>query len=454
MGRAARVRWRRGRLRAYNDHPSRLLRPIMVPRAVPVRSVRLMLAAACLLAAPVNAAPLRIAPVLKLDSPSAAAAPLPRYALPDLAPDAPLLPELATPVATVRPGVELILDWTHIGQDAASLAQLGAQPGRLEVRSAAVELVGELGPTRAVSYKIGVDYNGFDVDPDRNWTISDFNIAFAVPAWRTKVSVGQLREDFGYEVVASTNLLPQSERQISPFVSPVNFGAKITHVLGSANEMTLSYGVFKDDWGDGDGKPAFSARVTRLMLDDPEHGRLLHLGLGVRRAESSGTLRYRGRPGVAATDDYVDTGEFPARAATHLAAEAQFAQGPLLVLGEYIHAAVDAPEAGSPGFDGYYLLGSWMLTGETRDYDRTRGVMRRVVPRGRWGAFELMARYAAVDLDGGTVRGGRYDRIEIGLNWWATTRWKAGLLWGHVRLDRFGTTGQTDTLLTRLQWIY
>jgi phosphate-selective porin OprO/OprP len=426
----------------------------MFQRAVPAHPVRLMFGAACLLAGPGLAAPLRIVPVLKLDDQPTPVAPLPRYALPDLAPDAPLLPEFATRVATVRPGVELILDWTHIRQEATSIAQVGVQPGRLEVRSAAVELAGELGPTRAIGYKIGVDYNGFDVGPDRTWTISDFNVSFAVPAWRTKVSVGQMREDFGYEVVASTNLLPQSERQISPFVSPINFGAKVTHVLGRSNEMTLTYGIFSDDWGDGDGKPALSVRFTRLMLDDPDRRRLLHLGVGVRRAGSNGTLRYRGRPGVAAADDYVDTGEFPARASTHLAAEAQFVQGPLLVLGEYIHAAVNASETSNPGFDGYYMLSSWMLTGETRDYDRTRGVMRRVVPRGRWGALELMARYAAVDLNGGTVQGGHYNRIEIGLNWWATTRWKAGILWGHVWLNRFGDIGQTESLLTRIQWIY
>ena len=40
------------------------------------------------------------------------------------------------------------------------------------------------------------------------------------------------------------------------------------------------------------------------------------------------------------------------------------------------------------------------------------------------------------------------------MNWWATTRWKAGLLWGHVWLDRFGETGRTHSLLTRIQWVY
>ena len=407
-----------------------------------------------LAASPGLAAVPPIGPTLQLPEALPPEGPPPRYRMPDLAPDAGLLPELATPLGTVRTGLELIVDWTGFEQDAASLSQVGEQAGRLEVRSAAVELAGELGPARSVSYKVGIDYNGFDVDPDRNWTLSDFNVSFAIPQWRTRVSVGQLREDFGYEVVASTNLLPQSERQISPFVSPINFGIKVTHVLGASNEMTVSYGAFNDSWGDGDGKPAFSARITRLLVDDPASRRLLHLGLGVRRAESSGTLRYRGRPGSSAAGDFVDTGEFAARASTHLGLELQYSQGPFMVLGETVRAFVDAPEAGDPRFNGFYLLGSWMLTGEARGYDRTKGVMKRVVPRGRWGAPEIMARYAAISLNGGTVQGGRYDRLEVGVNWWATTRWKAGILWGHVWLDRFGTTGRTQSVLTRVQWVY
>ena len=238
------------------------------------------------------------------------------------------------------------------------------------------------------------------------------------------------------------------------FVSPVNFGAKVTHVLGRANEMTLSYGLFRDSWGEGDGKASVSARFTRLLIDAPDAGRSLHLGVGIRRADSGATTRYRGRPGVAAADEFVDTGDFPARAATHLGFEGQYADGPLLLLGEYVQAWTDAPEAGNPSFHGFYVLGSWMLTGERRGYDRTKGVVKRVVPMQRWGAPELVARYVRVDLNGGAVRGGRYDRIEAGVNWWATTRWKAGLLWGHVWLGRFGETGRTHSLLTRIQWVY
>ena len=407
------------------------------------------------MAAPAAAGAWRIPIEATLElEPGGPRAELPDYAVPDLKPDARLLPELETPLATARPGVELILDLTAFRQDGASEAQLGRQAGGAEVRSAAIELAGEFGPGLLLSYKLGIDYNGFDVDPEQTWAISDFNVSFAIPAARTKVSLGQMREDFGYEVVASTNILPQSERQISPFVSPVNFGVKVTHVLGRANEMTLSYGLFRDSWGEGDGKASVSARFTRLLIDAPDAGRTLHLGVGIRRADSGETTRYRGRPGVAAADEFVDTGDFPARAATHLGFEGQYADGPLLLLGEYVQAWTDAPEAGNPSFHGFYVLGSWMLTGERRGYDRTKGVVKRVVPMQRWGAPELVARYVRVDLNGGAVRGGRYDRIEAGVNWWATTRWKAGLLWGHVWLDRFGETGRTHSLLTRIQWVY
>jgi phosphate-selective porin OprO/OprP len=42
----------------------------------------------------------------------------------------------------------------------------------------------------------------------------------------------------------------------------------------------------------------------------------------------------------------------------------------------------------------------------------------------------------------------------VGLNWWATRRWKFGVGWGHTWLDRFGKTGVTDSLQTRMQWVF
>ena len=48
-------------------------------------------------------------------------------------------------------------------------------------------------------------------------------------------------------------------------------------------------------------------------------------------------------------------------------------------------------------------------------YDRTVGYARRVMPTGRWGAPEIVARYSNVDLDDDAVHGGNFDRIYIGV---------------------------------------
>lgn len=375
-----------------------------------------------------------------------------RYAIPDLAEDRVIIPRLNSRFLTIRPGIELILDRTGFSQDDASIAQVGRQADLLEVRSASLEFTGEFGPKRLFDYKVGVEYNGFDVDPDTTWAVTDFNVAFSIPKWRTRVRLGQMREDFGYEIVGSTSTMPQSERVLAPFASPINFGLKVTHLLGADERGTLTYGIFKDDWGEREGRPALSARATYLAIDQPGHW--LHLGASIRRAWIGDMVRYRGRPGVAAADDYVDTGDFDARSATHLGLEGHYARGPFSVIAEYTSARPDVPAGETPMFRGVYLLGSWVITGEQRAYDRSKGSVRRIMPVGRWGAPELVARYAMVDLSSGGIDGGRFDRMEVGANWWATTRWKFGLLYGHVWLRRFGETGTTHSMLTRLQWIY
>ena len=76
------------------------------------------------------------------------------------------------------------------------------------------------------------------------------------------------------------------------------------------------------------------------------------------------------------------------------------------------------------------------------------------MPKGRWGASELVVRYADVDLDDKVVSGGRFRRVDLGANWWAAKRWKAGMAFGRVWLDRGGVQGTSNTLLTRIQYIY
>jgi hypothetical protein len=46
------------------------------------------------------------------------------------------------------------------------------------------------------------------------------------------------------------------------------------------------------------------------------------------------------------------------------------------------------------------------------------------------------------------------DGWWAGVNWWGSGRFKTSIGYGDIDLDRFGVTGNTKTLLARLQWIY
>ena len=72
----------------------------------------------------------------------------------------------------------------------------------------------------------------------------------------------------------------------------------------------------------------------------------------------------------------------------------------------------------------------------------------------RWGAPELVMRYSNLDLNDKSVQGGAFEKTYLGLNWWATKRWKFGIGWGRTWLDKNGVTGVTDAVLSRIQWVY
>jgi phosphate-selective porin OprO/OprP len=124
------------------------------------------------------------------------------------------------------------------------------------------------------------------------------------------------------------------------------------------------------------------------------------------------------------------------------------------LLAEYVRSDLSTRDRTDPTLSGWYVTGSWVLTGEHRPYDRKAGYARRILPARRWGAVELVGRYGRVDLDDRSVQGGTMAGWWTGVNWWATRRFKASAGYGNIDLERFDLDGNTQTLLLRLQWIY
>ena len=360
---------------------------------------------------------------------------------------------------TLKPGLVLIEDYSAFTQDAASISQIGAQEDQWDPRSGRLMLSGTIGDSYKVRYLVAGEYKGFDSDPEETWQVTDVSFTFTIRGPATKLTVGKTKQTFAYEMVGDAANLPQAERVLSPFFVSRDIGVKVSHVFGKEQRATAAVGVFNDWWvrdlpHDRSGTD-ITARVTGLLWDDPDRHAFFHVGLAGRRVGADDdTLRYKGRPESNVTDNYVDTGNLVSDHASHLGLEALWNEGPFSLLAEYNRAWVDSPDTGDPQFFGYYLTASWVLTGETRPYDRTVGFARRVLPQGSAGAPELVFRFSHVDLDDQEVSGGSFDKTYLGINWWATRRAKIGFGWGHTILDRFATTGHTDSFQTRLQFIF
>lgn len=114
---------------------------------------------------------------------------------------------------------------------------------------------------------------------------------------------------------------------------------------------------------------------------------------------------------------------------TRLGAEAAAIYGLFSLQGEYMRADVARNNLPDPGFDGWYVQGSWILTGEPRIYDFRFGTIKNPKPKsivgsGGIGAWEFAFRYSGLDLNSKGVNGGKEDNITVGLNWYPHPNFK------------------------------
>lgn len=112
----------------------------------------------------------------------------------------------------------------------------------------------------------------------------------------------------------------------------------------------------------------------------------------------------------------------------------------------------------NPNFSGYYLQGSWVITGEPHRYNMATAsyqAPRPYVPftaAGGFGAWELALRYSHTDLNyqpgnAGTaaaaaaVRGGEQNILSFGLNWYLNPNMRFLLDYSRIQVDRLNPAG-------------
>ncbi len=144
----------------------------------------------------------------------------------------------------------------------------------------------------------------------------------------------------------------------------------------------------------------------------------------------------------------IDTGLIPANTADTWGYELAANWQNFLIQGEYIRIGVNPTVGQGLNFSGWYVEGSWLLTGESRPYIASSATYGRPTPEhpfelspgGGWGAWELAGRYSFTDLNSGFVHGGKQEVASAALSWYPNAHVRFILQGSHVNVNRFDLT--------------
>jgi phosphate-selective porin OprO/OprP len=177
-------------------------------------------------------------------------------------------------------------------------------------------------------------------------------------------------------------------------------------------------------------------------------------------------LRFRDRPELRIDSTrLIDTGNIDARGAYVAGLEFGANRRNFYIQGEHFWYGIERRQPTSlpdPKFTGWYVQGSWVITGESRRYNMATGSFaapRPVAPfnaSGGWGAWELALRYSQTDLNfhegvpgsappAGGVRGGEQKILTVGLNWFMSPNLRMSFNYLHVDVNRLNPAGPGNT---------
>jgi phosphate-selective porin OprO/OprP len=327
---------------------------------------------------------------------------------------------------------------------------------------------------QTIEFKIEADFENYN-----SISFDESYVGAKDLPWIDTIRFGQTHVPFGLEAYTSSRFLPMMERsplfdafyqEFAPgiFTDTTFLDQRITtqHMFHRIDNFSQFNGA-----SFGDGRYAYSGRVSGLPIYQDDGRCLLHLAIDYQWRKGSnpadfnnGTtlsslpspaittntdlVRFRARPtirdAVGLQGDsarVVDTGNIIADDVQSVNGELLAYWGPFWIQSETCLAHVDnaffpasksATARGDLNYYGTYVQVGYFLTGENRGYDKRMGKYDRVRPienfflvRGEdgdlkygLGAWELVYRYSFVDLNDDFVQGGRYGEHTIGVNWY------------------------------------
>lgn len=339
--------------------------------------------------------------------------------------------------------------------------------GQALIRRARVSLLAKFHDR--VEFKLEADFSGVP-------TLNDDYIDIERIPFIGHFRFGHTKEPFSLEELTSSNNITFMERSLptSAFAPGRNIGFELYNSVFN-QRLTWATGGFWDVGGINhltNPKDAFSnatgfsltARVTAIPWYADGGRNLVHLGLGYSHSfRTDPQVSFLTRPESYLFDDkLVDTGKFIANDIDIIDCELALVRGPFSLQGEFFQTFATSSE--DHYFWGYYIYLSYILTGEVRPYNTFQGVFSALKPQNDFkpfggqsglGAWELALRHSYIDLNDGSVEGGKESNFTAGLNWYVNSHIRFMINYIHARVENRtmpeSTSGSANIVQSRFQ---
>jgi len=364
-------------------------------------------------------------------------------------------------ISSFKFGGGFLYDFAGYSQDETGKKQIDSMGKVLEpafsVRDFRITLSGQLRTKRTIIWKAGLLYDG----ASRSWLVRETGVMVGVPELWGNIFVGRTKEGFSLNKVMVGYGGWTMERQMAIDVIPILAdGIKWLGFLPK-QRILRNVGVYADWLSKGQSfstyKSQFAARVAWLPRYSAEKKEVLHVGLNYRYGKPvNGEINVRSRPEANSAPHFIEAGKFSTDHSNHYGVEAYYKVGPLMLGSEIYSHRFNSPQTSDPAFFGGDAVISYLITGESRPYTTSTGIfgfvpVNRPVFKGGPGAWEVVLRFSSLDLNGGTLQGGKFWRITPMVNWYLTKYLRLDLVYGYGILNRYQLKGATQFFQTRIQ---
>ncbi|MFC2094675.1 porin [Bacteroidota bacterium] len=305
---------------------------------------------------------------------------------------------------------------------------------------------------------------GFEQSNLNEFVTYDYRVD--IPLGKATLSFGKTKETISLSRLSGMIYEPSQQERASVadgLLPARNVGIVINNSF-IKERMTLAAGVF-NNWFDAgrsfsETPTVFTGRITGLPYISEDESNLLHLGVAGRYSNAAGGIRYKAKTEIFSGPVSVDTDLLDDTKSTlHYGLELAWRKGPFILSSEYIQSSVNSTSYNDPVFNGYYVLASYIFTGEMRKYNKRSGIffnkvnVANEVTSGGWGLWEAYCRWSSIDLTDKNIDGGKMNTFSLGLNWWPVSAIQVNINYRYSELDRYGQTGFNHGLVTRLSFV-